>query len=66
MVQARAADFQSDSVLELMRSNVGAGLLAMASSQPPHHFGFLSTRNALALASTSKYITRAINNGRMK
>ncbi|VVO73832.1 hypothetical protein PS893_01437 [Pseudomonas fluorescens] len=33
MVQARATDFQSDSVLELMRSNVGAGLLAKAVCQ---------------------------------
>ena len=49
-----------------LSSNVGAGLLAKASSQTPIHLGFFAIRNDLALASTIKYITNVINNGKIK
>jgi hypothetical protein len=46
---------------------VGAGLPAMASGQTtPDHWGFFEIRNALALASTTRYMTNVINNGSKK
>ena len=53
---------------ERYKSPVGASLLAMGPSQATHHFGLSPglTRNALAFASITKYITTVINNGRMK
>ena len=47
--------------------NVGASLLAKgASAFNKSQEGFFSIRNALALASTTKYITTVINNGNRK
>ena len=51
-----------------LRENlVGASLLAMASGQTTmDQLGFFEIRNALALASTTRYITSVINNGSKK
>ncbi len=51
-----------------MRSTCGSGLAreGAISHNKKNHEGVFSIRNALALASTSKYITTVINNGSRK
>ena len=49
-----------------MNSPVGASLLAMGPNQATHHLSPGLTRNALAFASITRYITTVISNGRMK
>ncbi len=57
---------QARSHNERYKSPVGASLLAMGPNQATHHLGPGLTRNALAFASITRYITTVISNGKMK